>query len=206
MDGTLLDTERLARACFERAMEEIGWEVDRSIYDRCVGSTHEATKSLLIEGYGPDFPYDALQESWTAHYHGHIHSRPVDIKPGIVELLDHLGELGIPLAVATSSHRAAVETKLELARIDHHFEFTVCGGETARGKPNPDPYLKATRDLGLEPERAWAIEDSDNGVWAAHRAGLTVFQIPDELEPSEEVKSLGHAILESAQQLFERLK
>ena len=132
--------------------------------------------------------------------------KPVAIKPGISSLLRYLSDAGVPLAVATSSQRATVERKLELAQIDHHFQFAICGGETKRGKPDTDPYLKATSDSGIALHATWAIEDSDNGVWAAHRAGLTVFQIPDELEPSDEVRSLGHVILESAQQIYERIK
>ena len=206
MDGTLLDTERLARACFLRACQDVGWKVDVQVYDRCVGTTWEATRRIMLEGFGVDFPYDAMSEHWSAHYHAHVNHKPVDIKPGISSLLRHLSAAGIPLAVATSSQRATVERKLELAQIEHHFQFAICGGETKRGKPDADPYLKATSDLGIAPREAWAIEDSDNGVWAAHRAGLTVFQIPDELEPSDEVRALGHAILESAQQLYERIK
>jgi beta-phosphoglucomutase-like phosphatase (HAD superfamily) len=57
------------------------------------------------------------------------------------------------------------------------------------------PYLTATRALGYAPRECWAIEDSDNGVRAAHAAGLSVFQVPDLVPPSADVRSLGHTIL-----------
>jgi HAD superfamily hydrolase (TIGR01509 family) len=205
MDGTLLDTERLTRRYFLQACEEAGWEVDTAVYDRCVGTTWDVTKRIMLEGFGRDFPMQAISERWLGNYHMHVENKPVDVKPGIRELLLHLSKVGVPLAVVTSTRRPVTERKLGLACLDQYFALTVCGGETHRGKPNPDPYLKATRDLGVAPQDAWAIEDSDNGVLAAHRAGLTVFQIPDELTPSDEVRALGHAILESAQQLFERI-
>jgi beta-phosphoglucomutase-like phosphatase (HAD superfamily) len=72
MDGTLLDTERLARACFLRACRDVGWEVDVRIYDRCVGTTCLATKRIMLEGFGADFPHEAMSEHWSEHYHAHV--------------------------------------------------------------------------------------------------------------------------------------
>lgn len=205
MDGTLLDTEVLARACFEQACADFGWQVDSAIYDRCVGTTWEATERIIRAGCGPEFPYETIAERWTAHYHAHVDHHPVPIKRGIEIVLARLSELSVPMAIATSSHRPAVETKLALAGIDHHFEFLICGGETSRGKPHADPYLAAVKGLDLATRDCWAVEDSDNGVRAAHAAGLVVFQIPDEMPPSAEVAQLGHEILDSALDLIPKL-
>ncbi len=202
MDGTLLDTERLARRCFARACRDVGWEPDMAVYDRCVGTTWEATERIIRQGFGPDFPYVRMSAVWTDYYHAHVHHEPVDLKPGIVEVLERLTVLGIPMAVATSSRRPTVETKLELAGIDGYFKHLICGGETAAGKPAADPYLAALSALDARSPGSWAIEDSDNGVRAAHAAGMTVFQIPDELEPDATVLALGHAVLSSAHELL----
>ncbi len=202
MDGTLLDTERLARICFARACRDVGWEPDMAVYDRCVGTTWEATERIIRQGFGRDFPYERMSDVWTEHYHAHVHHEPVDLKPGIIEVLERLSTLDIPMAVATSSRRQTVEAKLDLAGIDRYFEHLVCGGETASGKPAADPYLAALTALGAQSRSSWAIEDSDNGVRAAHAAGMTVFQIPDELAPHAAVLALGHAVLASAHELL----
>jgi HAD superfamily hydrolase (TIGR01509 family) len=205
MDGTLLDTEVLARACFERACRDLGWSADAAIYDLCVGATWEATEQIMRSGFGNDFPYEKISARWSKHYHDFVDHQPVPIKPGIDKVLKKLQEMSVPMAVATSSHRNAVETKLSLAGIDHHFQHLVCAGETLRGKPQPDPYLAAVAGLGLPGSRVWAVEDSDNGVRSAHAAGLVVFQIPDELAPLQEIVKLGHEILDSALELLPRL-
>jgi HAD superfamily hydrolase (TIGR01509 family) len=165
MDGTLLDTEVLARACFLQACKDLSWEVDEKVYDQ----------------------------------------HRVPLKPGIRAVLEQLEVLGISMAVATSSRRTTVETKLALAGIDHHCKGLICGGETPRGKPHADPYLYAVDQLQLTPQRCWAVEDSDNGVRSAVAAGLLVFQIPDELQPTEQVLKLGHNILPSALALLPHL-
>lgn len=205
MDGTLLDTEALARRCFIQACADFDWPLDISVYDRCVGTTWEETERIMRSSFGPKFDYEAVERRWSALYHEHVDHQPVAKKPGIELLLSRLAELEVPMAVATSSRRATVETKLRLAEIDHHFEFLICGGETSRGKPHADPYLAATKALGREPFHCWAIEDSDNGVRAAVAAGMVVYQIPDEMDPSEDVLEFGHEILPSALDLLSKL-
>ena len=206
LDGTLLETEKLARRCFERACEDIEWSIDAAVYDRCIGATHEATEAIIRDACGDKFPYTALEERWSYHYHQVIANEPVDKKPGVVALLERLRELKIPVAVATSSFRSTVELKLAMAELDHYFEFLVCGGEAGPGKPHPGPYLRAVERLGLTAGYCWAVEDSDNGVRSAVGAGLTVFQIPDELTPAQDVRDFGHEILPSALEILPLLQ
>ena len=207
LDGTLLETEKLARQCFVQACSDVGYpDINIDIYNQCVGTTHEATEQIMRSGYGPAFPYEAMAERWSTIYRAEVETKPVPLRPGIADLLARLQELEIAMAVATSSRRDVVEPKLQHAEINHYFEFSVCGGEAEQGKPHPAPYLMAIDRLDLANTDCWAIEDSDNGVRSAHGAGLTVFQIPDELEPSQQIRALGHEILSSALDLVDRLK
>ncbi len=206
MDGTLIDSERLARACFLLACEDIGWlDPDIEVYNRCVGSTGEESQRIMRAGYGARFPYDRMEARWSYHYHKSIDSQPVPVLDGILELLALLRDMEVPMAVATSSRRPVVEKKLAGSGIDTYFAHLVCGGEAHRGKPHPAPYEMAVSKLTLSPSDCWAVEDSDNGVRSAVAAGLQVFQIPNELAPSAEMDALGHDILVSAQELLARL-
>jgi beta-phosphoglucomutase-like phosphatase (HAD superfamily) len=64
-------------------------------------------------------------------------------------------------------------------------------------KPHPDIYVKAAEVLGARPQKCLALEDSENGVRSAIGAGMTVIQIPDMVQPSPTLRSLGHIILKS---------
>ena len=203
LDGTLLDTERVAREAFVAACTAIDWPVDLALYNRCVGSTGEGTRKILMAGYGPEFPFDEMERHWAEHYHAVVLHEPVPVKEGVVELVETLSARNCPLAVASSSRRENVTSKLELAGLSRYFEFYVCGGESEFGKPHPAPYLDAVGQLGLRPEHCWAVEDSENGVRSALAAGMVVFQIPDEIEPSNEVRAMGHNILSSALEILE---
>ena len=65
----------------------------------------------------------------------------------------------------------------------------------SRSKPEPDIFLKACESLGVQPDRAYAIEDSYNGIRAAHRAGMRPIMVPDLIEPDEEMEALTEVIL-----------
>jgi beta-phosphoglucomutase-like phosphatase (HAD superfamily) len=73
----------------------------------------------------------------------------------------------------------------------------VARGDYPRGKPNPDPFLTAAGAIGVEPAHCLALEDSHNGVRAAHGAGMMTVMVPDLLEPTEEMLSLCVRILNS---------
>ena len=196
MDGLLLDSERLARDLFFASCRDLELEVDAGLYHRCIGSSREATDELLSGALGPQ-RYAALVTLWSERYEGVVRRRPVPRKPGVEAVLARLAELGVPRALATSTGREIAEIKLRLAGLLDCFSVLVCGGETPRGKPYPDPYLAAVEGLGLTPGDCWACEDSDNGVRAAHSAGLRVFQVPDLVQPGPDVAELGHAVLPS---------
>jgi HAD superfamily hydrolase (TIGR01509 family) len=99
----------------------------------------------------------------------------VPLIPGALNLLGELHAEGIPTALVSASPRSIVQ--LVLPRLDHHFDLIVTAEDTARGKPYPDPYLKATTHLGVNPRRCVAIEDSPTGIAAATAAGCHVMAI-----------------------------
>ena len=97
---------------------------------------------------------------------------PVSPYPGSLLLLHHLLDLGVQIAVVTSSANA--RAVLAAAGLEHFFAIRVDGEVAAalglRGKPHPDPYLEAARRLGVRADSAVVIEDANSGV-AAGRAG-----------------------------------
>ena len=205
MDGLLLDSERLAKDAFFTACREFGLQPEPAGYEGCIGATGEATEGILRDAYGPDFPYPQVRDRWAALYEQWVLHRPVPVKPGALELLQRFAQLRVPCALATSTGRKITLAKLRHARLDGCFPHLVCGGETPRGKPYPDPYIEATASLGAAPEHCWALEDSNTGVRAAHAAGLRVFQVPDQVAPSAEVAALGHIIVGSLFEVLQQL-
>jgi len=108
----------------------------------------------------------------------------------VLELLDHLDAAGLPRAIATSSRHVDVSHHLATHALGERFHAIVAQGDYARGKPHPDPYLTAAERLGVDPAACLALEDSHNGVRAAHAAGMMTIMVPDLLDPTEEMQTL----------------
>ena len=129
------------------------------------------------------------------------YSSELPLVPGAVEAVERLGA-GFRLAVASSSNRPLIDAVLSASGLDERFEVTVSSEEVARGKPAPDVYLEAARRLGVPPARCAAVEDSGNGIRAAHAAGMRVLAIPNRLyPPPSEALALAYVVLDSVAKL-----
>ena len=71
---------------------------------------------------------------------------------------------------------------------------------TSATLPHPEPYLTAARRLGAAPRHCVAFEDSLAGVRAAHAAGMRTVMVPDLIHPTEDIKALCHAVIDSLEQ------
>jgi HAD superfamily hydrolase (TIGR01509 family) len=186
MDGLMLDTERPMIRAWMRIAGDRGWPLDEEVALKTVGRDAAASRAILMEAYGPDFPYSLINEELKdqivrdAEEHGIAH------RPGLLTLLDHLGRLGVPLAVATSSSQKAARWKLSLGGILERFSVVTCGDEVERGKPAPDIFLLAAKRLGKEPAECVGFEDSPAGLLALRDAGIPSVFVKDLIEPPPE--------------------
>jgi HAD superfamily hydrolase (TIGR01509 family) len=193
MDGLLVDTEAWVRDLMREASRRHGVDLPDAVFLRMVGLPHSAGRAVAAEHFGPAFDIDA----WDAEIGALARAQEtltIAVKAGAVELLDALAAAGIPRAVATSSGHDTVERQLGPSGLLSRFQTVVANGDYARGKPFPDPFLLAARRLGVAPEHCLALEDSHNGVRAAHAAGMMTVMVPDLLEATEEMQGLCVAV------------
>lgn len=201
MDGLLLDSERIALDTFLEACRTFGFQPDRNIYMRCIGTNFSRVKEILMEGYGETFPYDDVFKLWTEKYTSEAFEKPVPLKDGAQELLKRIRSDRIPMAVATSTAYDKAVLKLKNAGILDFFKVIIAGDQVENSKPDPEIYRKAAEGLGVSAGDCLVFEDSNNGVRSAHAAGMEVVQIPDLVEPTDKTKALGHTILPSLLQV-----
>jgi HAD superfamily hydrolase (TIGR01509 family) len=188
MDGLLVDTESLAMQGLEQAATEMGISAPESFRYAMIGVPADHCRVLVQERFGPGFPTEDYLTAASRHMDAMIEAGALRLKPGVRCLVSHLEALGIPKAVATSSSRAKAERHLRSTGILDRFDAIVTRDDVARGKPHPDLFLQAAQKLGLRAERCLALEDSYNGVRAAHAAGTTVIMVPDLLPPTNEMR------------------
>jgi HAD superfamily hydrolase (TIGR01509 family) len=205
MDGLLIDSERIALSTFEQVCQLFDLEPLQGIYQRCIGSNTRRTREILMEGYGPNFPYEKFYAAWAERYIDQAVDQPVPVLDGVVELLERLKMADRPIAVATSTRYETALQKLQNAQLLAYFDTVIGGDQVEQSKPQPHIYLRAAEAVAVEPVHCIAFEDSDNGVRAAVAAGMTVVQVPGLVTPSEEVRALGHHIVESLTQVGDLL-
>ncbi|BCX02967.1 MAG: hydrolase [Candidatus Roseilinea sp.] len=197
MDGLMLDTEALAREAWFETMRRWGYTLTDDVYLRVLGTTGARTRDIFREAFGPNIPIEAMYDHKQRYVDEAIASGRIAVKPGLVELLDWLDAQRIPKAVASSTARALVLKKLGLVNLAARFDAIVGGDEVAHGKPAPDIFLEAARRLNVLPCACVVLEDSENGVRAAHAAGMHVIMVPDLKPPDDDVRALADHVLPS---------
>ena len=200
LDGVVVDSEHL----WDEVREELARERG--------GRWHERAQADMMGMSAPE---------WSRYMHDVIGLResPAEIDQLVVErLLERYAERlplidgavdavvrvarAFRLALASSSNRRVIDAVLAEAGLAGSFEVTVSSEEVARGKPAPDVFLEAARRLGVPPERCAAVEDSGNGLRAAHAAGMRVVAIPNRrYPPPEDALALADVVLESIEKL-----
>ncbi|MGR5130959.1 HAD family hydrolase [Vibrio alfacsensis] len=204
MDGLLLDTERVCMQIFKEACEVQNLPFLEQVYLSIIGRNAAGIEVIFRKAYGNDL--DRLHKEWRARYDAIVKYQAIPVKDGVVELLEWLKSQGIPIAVATSTAKEVAMKKLELAGLSRYIDSLTTGCEVMNGKPDPEIYLLAANRLNVDPLKCLAFEDSNNGVRSAVAANMVTYQIPDLVEPCEEVRTFGHAIVTSLHEALSELK
>ena len=197
MDGLMLDTEPLAARAWSEAAMALGVEFDAALAQAMIGRNFADCAAMVHARYGSGYPAAALLARWHATYDGIVEREGLALKPGVLELLVWLEDLGIPRAVATSTRRERARTKLVSTGLLPRFDELVGGDEVPLGKPAPDIYLEAAGRLSVAPAECVALEDSEPGMRAALAAGMTAVMVPDLAPPSPELLALAPLVLAS---------
>lgn len=203
MDGVIFDSERAVMNCWLELAKKYDIKDILTPYYACIGTTMVRTREIMLETYGADFPYDEYVKETSAMYHERFDGGRLPMKTGVVELLSFLKERGKKIALASSTRRQTVMNQLRDANILDYFDAVVCGDMVERSKPAPDIFLKACELLEVEPEKAFAIEDSYNGIRAAHTGRLRPIMVPDLLPATEEMEEKAEVVLEDLLEVIE---
>lgn len=174
-DGTLVDSEPLARRAWERSLEPYGYAVTDADAEATVGLPFPATHAYYVERV--ELP--AVHVMWS-EYSGELFAlldRELVVFDDAVEAARELRERGIPVGVASSSPRERLHHTLSRAGLLDAFDVTVAGDEVANGKPAPDMFLLAAERLGVAPEACIVVEDSPPGVEAGLAAGMLTLAV-----------------------------
>jgi HAD superfamily hydrolase (TIGR01509 family) len=200
LDGVLIDSESLWDAARRDLVYDVGRPWPAGATEAMMGMSSVEWSAYLRDALG--VPLSAAQinerviQDLLRRYRTHL-----PLLPGAIDAVHRMAQRW-PLALASSSNRSVIDAVLDLAALAPFFPVTVSSEEVARGKPAPDVYLEAARQLGAIPAACAVIEDSANGIRAGVSAGMTVVAIPNrEFPPPPEVLALARVVVPDISEL-----
>lgn len=206
MDGVIFDTERLVIEFWKEVAKKHNIPNIEHTCIQCLGTNRVHTREIFLENYGADFPFDPYRAEVTELFNTHYKGVPLPTKPGIRELLNYLQEQDIKVGLASSTAQHLVRDEIGTAGLLPYFQTLVCGDMVEHSKPAPDIFLKACEILNADPTKSIAIEDSFNGIRSAHCAGMTPIMVPDQVQPTDEIRTLAFHVMPSLLDVLNWLK
>ena len=206
MDGVIFDSERAVIDCWKVIAPQYGIT---DIETHCIAATglnEQATRKIFKEQYGEDMPYDEMRARRKALFIERFDQGLVPVKPGTVELLSYLKDNGYKVALASSTSEGTVRRELGIAGLIEYFDVIIGGDKVTHSKPDPEIFLMAMEQLGVESGESVIIEDSYNGVRAADASGAYTVMVPDLLPPTDEMREKADIIKNSLNDVLDWVK
>ncbi|MCP2045359.1 HAD family phosphatase [Pontibacter sp. HSC-36F09] len=169
-DGTLADNMQAHKDTYVQVAAAAGVVIDPAIIDEFAGLPIPAVVVEINKRYGSSFDPIAFESAKSELFYQEFISKTKPVQFVVDHLVAHAGKVKIGVVSGGAKH--TIRKTLEVLQIDHLVEVLVCAGDTARGKPFPDPFLLAAEKLGIAPEHCLVFEDGVPGVQAAKAAGM----------------------------------
>ncbi len=177
MDGTLVDSEPLHFDAMSRALAAMGYALPHGFANTITGMSGADCHALLQRsiGFRP-----SLSEYTQAKYRSYLETVPSLVRrDGADAALALLNSTATHFAIVSNSDRMLVDANLRAVGLQHPGLISVSRNDVRRGKPDPEPFLRAAYLLAVDPADCIVVEDSIPGANAGHAAGMTVIGWPE---------------------------
>ena len=186
-DGVIIDTEKNGhRVAFNETFKAFGLDAEWSVEEyhdllQVSGGKERMRHYHHTKGLGVEMNPEEegefikkLHQYKTDTFIKLLESNKLPPRPGIRRIMREINEMGLVMAVTTTSNQRAAQAVATKILTEINFDFILAGDAVKIKKPNPEIYLMALEKAGLKPEECLVIEDSKNGVAAANAAGIRI--------------------------------
>lgn len=178
-DGLMFNTEEIFHQATHALLRRRDKVPTPEMFHQMMGRRAEESFQVLIDHNGLDETFESIRDEYFEIFFELI-DRHIAPMPGLLDLLDHIEARDLPKGVATSSERSYLQNLLGRFELTDRFHMTLTAEDVTRGKPNPEIYLRAAENLGVEPAEMLVLEDSEAGTRAAAAAGAHIISVPHE--------------------------
>ena len=187
LDGTLVDSMGLWRDIDIEFLQARGIAYHDSLQELIEGMSFTETAVFCKEYYNLRESVEELKAIWNRMAR-HKYRYEVQLKPGALEFLEDLKSRGIKMGIATSNSPELIQAVNGAYHFDRYMSCIVTACSVNKGKPAPDVYLEAARQLDVKPEDCLVFEDIVKGLEAGKNAGMKVCAIEDLYSASQRTK------------------
>ena len=173
MDGVIVDTEPLHKKAYFKTFESLGLTVSETLYHSLTGSsTINAFQKLVAHFQLTDDPQKLVLQK-RAFFVTLFESDPsLALIDGVEEIIKYFYNKDIVLVLASSASMETINRVFTRFDLNQYFVGKLSGADLEKSKPHPEIFENAARKANTPKENCIIIEDSDNGVLAANRAGI----------------------------------
>ncbi|MBQ7775090.1 MAG: HAD family phosphatase [Lachnospiraceae bacterium] len=207
MDGSLVDSMWIWKDIDIEYMQKYGYEMTdekvAEIQSAIEGMSFAETAVWVSEHFDIPRTCEEMMDDWN-QMAWDKYEKEVFLKPGVDNFLMKCIDRGIRLGIASSNSRELIENVIRARKLEGVFQVIKTGSDGLRGKPAPDVYLAAAKELGVEPEHCLVFEDVVAGIRAGKSAGMCVCAVEDDYSAHqwEEKKRLADYYIEDYYEIF----
>jgi len=174
LDGVIVDTANFHYKAWKRLANELGFDLTPEQNEKMKGISRMESLDMLLEMGNIEATRKEkkqladMKNNWYRDYISEM--QPRDILPGVLDFLEELTEAHILVAIGSASKNApAIVRQVQIGR---YLDALIDGSKVTKGKPNPEVFLKAAEEMGMEPAHCVVFEDARSGIEAAKNGGM----------------------------------
>jgi beta-phosphoglucomutase family hydrolase len=201
MDGVIVDTEPLHRKAYHKMFDDVNIKVDSVLYESFTGQSTINICKRLVEHFKLNDSPEHLMGLKRKHYkHLFNNDDELALIDGVLDLIKDYHSNGIALVVASSASMLGINQIFERFDLNQYFSAKFSGADLKKSKPHPEIFIKAAESTGFSKSKCMVIEDSTNGIKAAHAAGIFCTGFKSEHSSGQDY-TLANIIIESFKEI-----
>jgi len=183
MDGVLVDSEKIWKKKEINFMKKFSSNFSSQDQEKIVGGSIFSTFNFLKEFFHINISFQQFEKEYETFGLQQIYPK-VDLMPGVKNFLEFASKKFL-LALGSNSHKSWINTVVNQFDIKKFFQTIVSAQDVKNGKPSPDIFLQAAKNLKILSKNCLVLEDSEKGVLAAKKAKMKVFAIKNETNKNQ---------------------
>lgn len=173
MDGVIVDTEPLHRKAYFKMFDELAIEVSEDLYTSFTGASTKKVCTTIIKKFDLKQNHEDLAAIKRVYFKDYFYNdADFNLIPGVKKLIENYYENGVKLILASSASMVTIDMVFEKFDLEKYFIGKISGADLKESKPHPEIFLLAAEIANEPKENIMIIEDSTNGIAAAHAAEI----------------------------------